>query len=205
MKRKRKKKQRRIRFLVLLTIVLVLGLVIFFQTRRKLQVVSVVSRIDGYDYYLESNATSIYKKYYKELEKELKKSDIDEKRYVGLVASLFVVDYYTLNNKITNKDIGGESFIHSDLKEKFLKESSETIYKYVENNLYGNRKQKLPEVKRVDIKNMAETTYDRNGYKDDKSYKVDIKIQYVKNLNYQTEITLFLVHENNKISIVEID
>ena len=40
----------------------------YFRNRNELQVVTVVEEIGGYNYNLESNATRIFKKYYKELE-----------------------------------------------------------------------------------------------------------------------------------------
>ena len=208
MKNKRKKKQKSnkgkiIIFIILLA--LIIGIVIFFQTRPKLQVVTVVSTIEDYDYYLESNSTKIYKKYYDELKKEIKDKKIDEEKYGSLIVKLFLIDYYTLNNKVTNKDIGGVQFIHSNLKDKFIKESSDTIYKYVENDLYGNRKQELPEVKNVEIKNIEKIIYAQKDYKDESGYKLDAKITYVKDLKYPKEATITLIHENNKLVIVEID
>ena len=208
MKNKRKKKQKSSKSKIIIFIILlalIIGVVIFFQTRPKLQVVTVVSNIDGYDYHLESNATKIYKKYYDELKKELKDNKIDEEKYAELIVKLFLIDYYTLNNKITNKDIGGVQFLHSNLKDKFIKESSETIYKYVENNLYGNRKQELPEVKNVKIKNIDKITYDKKDYKDDIGYKLETEISYVKDLKYPKEVNISLIHENNKLVIVEIE
>ena len=206
MKKKRKKKRLRGGVLVFfIVIALILGAVIFFQTRPKLKVVTVVSQINDYDYYLESNATKIYKKYYKELAKELKDKKIDEEKYAKLIVKLFIIDYYTLNNKITNKDIGGTQFIHSNLKEKFINESSNTIYKYIENNLYGTRKQELPEVKSVKIENFESIKYNNKDYNDDIAYKINTKISYIKDLNYPKQVELYLIHENNKLVIVEIN
>ena len=208
MKNKRKKKQNKSKSKILLLVVLlvlIIGVVIFFQTRTKLQVITVVSNIDDYNYYLESNATKVYKKYYDELKKELKDKKIDEEKYASLIVKLFLIDYYTLNNKVTNKDIGGTQFLHSNLQDKFIKESSESIYKYVENNLYGKRKQELPEVKDVEIKNIEKIIYEQKDYKDDSGYKLEAKITYKKDLKYPKEVNITLIHENNKLVIVEIN
>ena len=134
---KRKKKTGVKKVLLFCLIVLVLGVAVFFQTRPKLQVISVISNIDNYGYYIESNATNIYKKYYTELEKELKNNEVDEEKYASLVGKLFIIDFYTLNNKVTNKDIGGIQFIHSSLKDNFINNASNTVYKYVKENLGG--------------------------------------------------------------------
>lgn len=191
-----------------LAVVLIIGGILglfYWHTRNKLQVVTVVSEIGDYDYYLESNATRIYKKYYKELEKELEDHKIDEENYASLVAQLFVIDYYTLNNKITNKNIGGTQFIHSELKNRFIEESSNTVYKYVKNNLYGNRKQKLPEVNDVKISSIQEINYHKNDYQDSRAYQVVVKVGYVKDYDYPEEVNITLIHEENRLVIVEIN
>ena len=50
MTRKRKKEVQRNRILVIIIVIIVLGVAVFFQTRPKLQVVSVVSEIEDYNY-----------------------------------------------------------------------------------------------------------------------------------------------------------
>lgn len=202
MKKKRKMKNKRVLAVILLIGVL-LGL-FYFKTRPKLQVVTVSSEIDGYNYILESNTTRIYKKYYKELEEELKDNKIDEKNYASLISKLFVIDYYTLNNKITNKNIGGVQFIHSNLKDSFITKASNTIYKYVESNLYGTRKQKLPEVNDVEITEIKEIKYEKDDYKDDGGYEIVVNVGYVKDYDYPEKVTLTIIHEQNKLVIVEI-
>lgn len=190
-----------------LAVILVIGVLLgffYFKTRIKLQVVTVVSEIGDYNYVLESNATRIFKKYYKELEKELDDNKIDEENYASLISKLFIIDYYTLNNKVTNKNIGGVQFIHSNLKDSFITEASNTVYKYVKNNLYGNRKQKLPEVNDVEIETINEIKYEKIGYKDDIAYEVIVKVGYVNDYDYPEMVVLTIIHEDNKLVIVEI-
>lgn len=200
-------KKNKIKKIRVLAVILVVGVVLalfLFKTKNQLNVVTVICEIDSYNYKLESNATRIYKKYYKELEKELSDNKVDEKNYASLIAKLFVIDYYTLNNKVTNRDIGGVQFIHSNLKDSFINKASNTVYKYLKNNLYGNRKQKLPEVNSVDIIDIKEMKYSNGDYKDDSGYKVVINIGYVKDYDYPKEVTLLIIHEDNKLVIVEI-
>lgn len=204
----KKKKKLKIKTKRVLAVILLIGVLLglfYFKTRPKLQVITVSSEINGYNYILESNTTRIFKKYYKELEEELKDNKIDEKNYASLIAKLFIIDYYTLNNKITNKNIGGVQFIHSNLKDSFITNASNTIYKYVESNLYGNRKQKLPEVNDVEIKKITEIKYENNNYKDDGGYEIVVKVGYVKDFDYPKEVTLTIIHEQNKLVIVEIE
>ncbi len=204
---KKKKKKYRIKagrvFVLFGVIVVIVGMILFYN-RKKLQVITVVEEIGGYHYTLASNATRLYKKYFKELERELKDNKIDEENYASLIAQLFVIDYYTLNNKVTNKNIGGVEFIHSNLKDSFISSASATIYKYVENNLYGNRKQKLPEVNDVQISSIQPIQYQKKGYEDNSGYQVEVSIGYVHDYDYPNKVTLSMIHEENKLVIVEV-
>lgn len=200
----KKSKLKKGRVLAVILIIGVISGLFYLKNKKELQVVSVVSEIDSYNYYLESNSTRIYKKYYKELENELKDNKIDEEKYAQLVAMLFTIDYYTLNNKVTNKNIGGVQFIHSNLKERFISDSSNTVYKYVKNNLYKNRHQQLPEVNNVIVKEINKIKYNQKEYKDDSAYEVKLEIGYVKDYDYPKDITISIIHENNKLVIVEI-
>lgn len=205
MTKRRKKKRIKVGPIILLLLVIfVVAGYFIYNSRPKLQVVSIVSKIEGYDYYLEDNATKIYKDNYKKLEKELKDNKIDEENYARLVGKLFVIDYYTLNNKITNKDIGGVQFIHSSLKNDFISQASNTVYKYVKNDLYGNRKQSLPEVKSVNVKEFKEIKYNNKDYKDDRGYELELDIKYKKDYDYPEQVNLKIIHEDNKLVIVEI-
>ena len=205
MKKKRKRKYKRNPIIALvLGIILVIFIVWYFFFREKPIVVTVVSEINDYNYYLDSNETRIYKKYYRELEKELEDNKIDEENYAKLVSKLFIIDFYTLTNKLTNKDIGGIQFIHSNLQEQFSTSASSAIYKYLKSNLTGNRRQKLPEVNKVEIIGLEKIKYDKSNYIDDSAYKVILKISYVRDYDYPEEVSLILVHENNKLAIIEV-
>lgn len=205
MTKKQKRKYKRGPFIILLLVILiVLVAVWYFFFREKQVAVTVVSKIDGYNYYLDSNETRIYKKYYKELEAELKDSKVDEEKYVEIISKLFSIDFYTLTNKLTNKDVGGIQFIHSNLQESFATNASSSLYKYVKSNLSGNRKQKLPEVNKVEVTDIEKVKYKNNDYKDDSSYQVTLEIGYVKDYDYPKKVTLTMIHEENKLSIVEV-
>lgn len=206
MKKSRKRKEKRSSIIIIMLILVVVAFAVwYFFFKEKSIVVKVVSRIDDYNYCLDSNETRIYKKYYKELEEELEDNKVDEKKYAEIISKLFVIDFYTLTNKLTNQDIGGIQFIHSNLQNKFITEASNTIYKYVKNNLSGSRKQKLPEVNKVEITNMETSKYKNDNYQDDSSYQVSLKIGYVKDYDYPEEVTLTLIHEENKLVIIEVN
>ena len=93
------------------------------------------------------------------LKEQLSQDQINEEQYAKLVAQLFVADFYTINNKISNDDIGGIQFVHPDIRANFILKAKDTIYKYVKNNIYGNRHQELPIVTNVKIENITKENY----------------------------------------------
>ncbi len=205
MKKSKKKKLKIFPIILILLIIIIIAITVWYiYFKPKPLTVTVVKQIEDYDYNLESNETRVYKKYYKQLEEELIDNKVDEKNYVELISKLFVIDFYTLTNKLTNQDIGGVQFIHPNLQENFKNEASSTIYKYVKNNILGNRKQKLPEVKSVEIIESKQINYTKKNYSDKSAYQVTVKVDYVKDLEYPVEVNLTLIHDNNKLVIVEL-
>ncbi len=166
--------------------------------------ITVVSKMDDYSYYLNSNTTRLYKKYYKLLEKELSDSKVDEREYVSLLAQLFTIDFYTLNNKLTNRDIGGIQFVASSLQERFKEEASNTVYKYVRNNTNQRRNQRLPEVNKSTVLKVSNSEYTKGDFSDSSGFIVTVELEYVEDLDYPTKLKLFFVHEENKLVLVEI-
>lgn len=196
--------------LIIVVLLFLLGLIVgggyylyqsFFSPRSN--VITVVSQMDGYSYYLNSNATRLYRKYYKLLEEELKDSKVDEESYVSLISQLFVIDFYTLNNKLTNQDIGGIQFVCASLQDKFKQEASATVYKYVRNNMNQNRKQSLPEVNKATVSSVKSIRYDKENISDDSAFEVIVLLDYVEDLDYPNKVKLCFIHEDNKLVLVE--
>lgn len=206
MKKQKRGTDKKKKFVVLLVFVSIILIFIYNLRNKDTNEIMVVSKIDDYNYVLDSNETRVYKKYFKDLEKLLKSDYIDEKEYASLISKLFIIDFYTLNNKLTNQDVGGLQFINSNIKDEFYSKSVNTIYKYVKSNIYGERYQNLPEVKDVEIENIKSIKFDEGGIKDDICYEVVCSIYYKKDLGYAKKIVLRLVHEDgNKLTIVEIN
>ncbi len=191
---------------VIIVVYLIMGYLIYDNFFNNNAVtVNVVSTIDGYDYKLDDKDTKLFKKYYKELETLLKSKTIDEKEYASLISKLFVIDFYTLDNKVTNKDIGGKQFVSELIRENFEVNASSTIYKYVESDLYSNRKQKLPIVSSVKIESINQEKFKYSNNTDDSAYKVKLSWEYKTDLDYPTSATLTIIHESNKLTIVELN
>lgn len=164
---------------------------------------NIEEKIDTYGYVLEENAPKLYKTLFKDLMKVLNKEEVDEEAYARLVAQLLVLDFYNLDNKVSKNDIGGVQFIKESLREDFALEASETVYKYIEHNIYGDRDQVLPVVSNVEIKSMEQTTYKYNDIEDNNTYKGIVTVTYEEDLGYPVEVTVVMVHNDKKLEVVK--
>lgn len=161
-----------------------------------------IDSIELYGYSLSDKATDIYKQYFNELKSTLNSENIDYEKYATLITKLFVIDFYTLDNKITSTDIGGVEFIHPDLVDNFKLNAGDTIYDSVESDLYNDRNQKLPVVSDVQIDEIKESKY---KYKDKEfaAYTVKCHWDYVEDMGYDKEATYQIIKDNNKLNIVQ--
>ena len=82
--------------------------------------IKIVDNIEKYGYNLYENKTDLYKNKFNELKEVLNKEEIDEKKYSEILAELFVIDFYDLNSKVTNTDVGGLDFVFEDIKFEVL-------------------------------------------------------------------------------------
>lgn len=199
------KKGAKIIIVVVILALIGVGIGVFIGNNKKKKVVEakVVDSIEGYGYKLHDNDTKLYEDLFSELKLVLETSTIDEEKYVEIISKMFIVDFFTLDNKITNDDIGGVDFVHKDALENFKVKAKDTIYKYVESDVYGDREQELPvvsEIKDINVSNMEVSYKDIN---DSKSYKVVISFDYEKDLGYVKEKTLIFVHEDKVLSLIE--
>lgn len=178
----------------------------FKEEEKKPEVVEVkvVDNIGKFGYILYENKNELYKEYFNMLKETLNQENIDEKKYAELLAELFVIDFYTLNNKASNTDIGGLEFIHKEAKDTFILAAKDTIYKYVESNVYGDRTQKLPEVATVTLTNTINEKFTGEKVTDENSYKVTMTLTYKEDMGYPTSVTITLVHVEEKLYIVEV-
>ena len=77
-----------------------------------------------------------------------------------------------------------------------------SLYNHVESNIDGNRTQKLPIVKSVNVNSVFETKYDYNDKSYD-AYLVKCNFDYEEDLGYQTVITLTIINDNNILYVVK--
>ena len=91
---------------VILLIILILTGVLGYYTytnffvKKAKEEVKEVSKIDNYGYTLYDNQSKEYKKMFEELNTVLLKEEIDYNKYVELISKMFIIDFYTLDNKL---------------------------------------------------------------------------------------------------------
>ena len=205
-KQKKRKIKKSFKILLFVVIILVLVFVGYKLTNKKTEdkKVKVEDSLEEYGYVLNENETQYYKDLFKELKKVLNSDNVDEEKYAILVGQLFLADFYNLDNKITKNDIGGVQFVYTPYQSDFSKFAVESIYHYIENSLYEKRDQELPIVTSVDITNIKQTSFDYQEKTDEEAWTFNYKINYEKDLGYQTEGTMTLVHNEKKLEIVDL-
>ena len=204
---KLKKKVKVILIIAIILIVAGLGFIAYESVKPKaVRKATVENEIKEYGYTLKSTRNDRYKEMFQELQDILSKENVDEKAYLEQISKMFIMDFYTLDDKLANTDVGGIDFVHTNAKTNFLEKSEDTVYKYVENDIYGNRDQKLPEVTDVTVDNIENIEYTiGTDFTDDSAYQVEVSIKYKEDMDYPTKATLTFVHEDNKLSLVEVE
>lgn len=206
--KKKKRANRKIKIIISITVIIVLIILGYLylkpsKPKKVRKAAKIEEKIESHGYELAENETDYYKELFKNLKIVLNEETLNEEKYASLVGQLFLADFFNLDNKISKNDVGGLQFVYSDFREDVEKYAKEGIYHYVESNLYGDRKQKLPIVTEVTVLNVEQMeivyldTSDKNGC------RVDLKISYAEDMGYQTSATLYLVHHEDKLEIVK--
>ena len=207
MAKKRKRKVKFGRILILLLIVCLLAYlgVLAYEKLNvkevKTKKVKNISTIKEYDYVLKENAFAYYKKLFKKLDSVLSKEDVDEEEYLNLTCQMFVSDFFNLDNKISKNDVGGVQFVYKNYQSDFEKSAMDSVYKIVESNVYGNRRQNLPIVEEVKCNKVKNETFKYNDSSDENAYVMNFDIKYKEDLGYQTEGSLIVIHSGKKLEV----
>lgn len=208
-KKKKRKLKKSVKLILLLVVLLIVVGVIWIlkpthheETKEK---VKVEDSLEEYGYVLNENETDYYKKLFRELKAELSKETVDEEAYATIVAKLFITDFFNLDNKVTKNDIGGVQFVYEDYQTDFSKYAVESIYHYVKSNIYKKRDQELPIVTSVEVSNLEKTSFDYGDNTDKEAYTLNYTITYEKDLGYQDEGTMTLIHHGKKLEVAALN
>lgn len=191
---------------LLLVIALVIVLAInFWPQEQKVKEVKVLKSIDEYGYELKDNKTKKYKQLFKELEDILRADTVDEEAYAKKIAEMFVYDFFSLEDKAAKTDVGGVEFVHPNAVANFLFNAEDTYYKYVESNIYGERKQELPAVETVTVDSIEKSEFAWNNTMHE-AYEVKLSWTYTneKFADYQKTALVILIKNELNYYVVQI-
>lgn len=184
-----------IRIIMLVVVALIAIYAIFVAIPSKKNKDEGIENINN-KYILYKRDSNLYKENFEKLRTILETSPVDNKEYAETIVKLFVIDFYTLDNKNDNTDIGGLQYVHSNLKDNLVLNASSTMYKYIKTT------KELPKVKSITSVDTRETTYKIND-KDYSAYAITINWEYDKDLGYEKQGTFIVVNDNGDLSIVE--
>lgn len=198
-KQKFKIKKKIIIFLVLFIILLALSFLCFrFILPNEKNSVNIKDNIDNYSYTLDDRDNKLFEKEYQKLKTVLSKNKLDYEEYAKGISKLFILDFYTLNNKISKYDVGGLEFVNSDIRDNFKLKSEDTIYNYI-----GQIENKeLPEIENITVESITEEDILFNS-KNYTGYKINLTWNYTKKLGYDTKGTIKVINNDNILEIVE--
>ena len=208
-----KKKYKVIFSLIILVILVIVGFLIYNNFFKKAEetenpitnVAKVTNQIEGYQYTLDDRDSELFGNYFKELKTLLEeKSEITEEwmeEYAKYLAQLFIIDLYTIQNKISKYDIGGLEYLYENATNSFRSKVLDTIYKTVEDDSYKTRTQALPIVKSISIQSLEQTTYliEETEYK---AYEIKLSWDYEIDLGYDQIGTIKMIEKEEKLYIV---
>ena len=187
---------------ILIVIILVTTIIFLLNNNKKVEKTKVVDSIDNFSYTLDDRDTKLMKETYNELKDILNKDQIDYEAYAKTLAKLFVIDLFTMNNKINKYDVGSTEYIYPENVDNFKLNVEDTIYKSMEDNSDGKRKQDLPKVISVDVANIEEVEFEIKE-EIENVYEVNLTWQYEKDLGYDDNATIKLLNVDDKLYVVE--
>ena len=206
----KKSVKRKLIIAIILIVILIVGIIVVINLPKKkndkIEEVKVVNEVEKYGYQLKETKSKKYKKMFEELKDILSEEKLDEEKYVTKLTEMFVYDFYTLDDKSAKTDVGGVDFVYKETVENFLINAQDTYYKYVESDIYNNRNQKLPIVDTVTVEEIIQQSYAYGTLNDDKAFIVKASWTYTDNQfsTYQQEAQLVFIHDEEKLSLVEL-
>lgn len=187
---------------ILIIMVAFITFFILFNGKKEVEKINVVDSIDEYGYTLDDRDSKLMKETYEELKNILIKDEINYEEYAKTISKLFVIDLFTMNNKINKYDVGSTEYVYTENVDNFKLNVEDTIYKSIINNSNGKRKQELPCVSSVNIESITEEEFEMNENMVD-AYVIKINWKYEKDLGYDDYATIKLIKEDNKLYVVE--
>ncbi len=195
--------KKRKKLIILLIVLVLIALLLFgvyklFTSFTSKNEITILHEIDGYGYKLEDRDYPIYKNIYDDLEIILDESEIDYEKYAESIGKLYLIDLYTLDNKISKYDVGGAEFVLNTFVDNYTLKVSDTMYK----ELSLNNDSDLPEVTDISLVNLEEAEYEI-GEDKYSGYTLDFVWEYKKDLGYDYSASVIIINKEDKLYVVE--
>lgn len=158
--------------------------------------------IKGWNYTLDDRDTEIMKTNFTELAEILSKSPIDYEFYASTLAKLYIIDLYTIDNKINASDIPCLEYIEPSIIDNYKLNIMNTLYKFVIDNTNNKRKQELPIVKDIIVDEIIAEKFSLNNQEYD-GYKISLSWEYEKELEYDKTAVLNIIKKDSKLFVVK--
>lgn len=207
---KKKKKFGIILLVVLLFIGLGVGVYFFFfrtanHEEQPTVEVKVMNEIPDFGYKLDDRDSELFKEKFNELKELLEQENYEKESYVSLVAQLFIIDLYTIQNKISKYDVGGLEYVYEPARESFKSVVMDSIYKTVINNIDKKREQNLPIVSSVSVQSVKSDMYTLPDDTKKEAYLVSLKWEYEQDYDYDTSGTVSIIVNDKKMDVVSFE
>ncbi|MDD4187581.1 MAG: hypothetical protein PHX04_02290 [Bacilli bacterium] len=178
------------------------GIYFHFFAGDEKEKVNSIDTIKGYDYTLKSSATELMKQEFSILKENLESTSVNKEKYAVSIAKLFIIDLYTMSNKLNKYDIGSADYVYKSAVASYKLNVTDTLYKYLEDNTNNKRKQTLPEVSSINLDEITESELkiDEKVYL---GYKVKLSWEYVTDLEYDHEGEIIIVEDSDILYIAE--
>ena len=191
--------------LIIIVILIILGSVTLisfkFRTNDNNVISKQIDKIDNYNYVLEERDSILMQNVFKDLKKTLENNEINYEDYAIYLSELFIIDLFTINNKINKYDVGGLEYVLDDIKDNYSLNVQDTIYKYIVDNSKRSEDEVYSVVTSITKESLENTKY---TYKDleYEAYKVTLNWEYEKDLGYHTKGEVILIKKDNKLYVV---
>lgn len=200
------KKGYKVALSVILVCIIVLGIVGIYkilnpEVRKEPITIKILDTISQFEYSINDRSSEFYKEEFAKLKEILEKEEIDYETYSEQVARMFIIDLYSIDSKVNKYDVGGTQYFFSDRKTMHEDKVKNTLYDLVEDDSYGDRKQKLPLVNSIKTISIKEVTYSMND-EEVLAYEVELSWSYEKDMGYDNKGKVVVVKDGIKQSVV---
>lgn len=189
---KNKKSKRSFLIVIILTIACFSVYFIIFNKKDNNEI---LNKIEGYDYFIAENDSSLTKKLYNELNSILSNSEINYEEYAKTISKMFIADLYTLNNKNNKYNVTSKIYFYPEYRDNYSLKVKNTIYKYI------SSLQEKPEVISIDVTNVETDNISLENKTYD-GYLINLKWQYDKDYGYDQSGIVSIIKDNNILYIV---